>query len=238
MILPSEFGVPSGGESDHTTNPFSGNSWEESESDTHALAANFDPTLGGLTELGGGVLNGNDILGPPEAFYPYTPIDGDMQQFFDDIDMSGLDFDIDSGADSAEAALELEDFLDMSSPEDKKGDELDDILEEMENGTAGEDDEGEEEECPDGRNSPTAMLHIWDKVSVTAFRKRQVQHQQKLASLHASGSSPTNYGYHKGRDRRLSETLTPSKKRKVRQKFLANARGASGSSKQSHRSAR
>jgi ribosome modulation factor len=65
------------------------------------------------------------------------------------------------------------------------------------------------------------MLSIWDKVSVTAFRKRQIQHNQKLSALHAAG-------YHKGKEGRLSDTITPSKKRRVRQKFLASNRGGMG----------
>ena len=69
-----------------------------------------------------------------------------------------------------------------------------------------------------GGDSSTHMLRVWDKVSVTAFRKRQIQHTQKQFSHHAAG-------YHKGREGRLSDTITPTKKRRPRQKFLASKPG-------------
>ncbi|TGZ84417.1 hypothetical protein EX30DRAFT_106875 [Ascodesmis nigricans] len=225
VILPNEFSNPSAGESDYgSSRRVVG--LEESESETTALPPNFDPTLGGLTELDGGMLNGVDFFGPPEAFYPFQPVDGDIQDLLDSIDVESMgDFGIDSGADSGEAELDLDDLLDMSSSEEREAARLEAIIEEAE-GEEGDEEEEEDENCAEAQSSSADLLSIWDKVSVTAFRKRQVQHQQKLRM----NTGSTNSGYHKGKERRLSETLTPSKKRKVRAKFLANNRG--GSSRQ------
>lgn len=101
-------------------------------------------------------------------------------------------------------------------------------------GGEGSDEEGEDAAGPDedecgqptpqppavegGGDSSAHMLRVWDKVSVTAFRKRQIQHTQKQLPHHAAG-------YHKGREGRLSDTITPTKKRRPRQKFLASKPG-------------
>lgn len=110
--------------------------------------------------------------------------------------------------DEAEAGLALEDFLLSDGYEDE--------VEDNNDFPQGGESEDEEEIAPNGESSAD-MLSRWDKVSVTAFRKRQIQHSQKLLQ-----------GQHKpkGVDGKLMDTLvaTPSKKRRLRGRFL-NHRG-------------
>jgi hypothetical protein len=184
----------------------------ESESEQSTAPLQFDPTLAGLTGIEGGALNGSDILGPPEAFYPFMSDNGDV---FSDL-FNEEDYDVDE----FETGLEIGDFLDLSSAEEGAS--------EGGNGAADASDdceEGEEDdECVPNPSTSADMLSIWDKVSVTAFRKRQFQHSQKQFHGNQYGAA----GYHKGKEGRLSETITPTKKRRVRQKFLANNRGMVG----------
>jgi hypothetical protein len=186
----------------------------ESESEQSTAPLQFDPTLTGLTGVEGGVLNGSDILGPPEAFYPFMSEPGDI---FSDL-FNEEDYDVDE----FEAGLEIGDFLDLSSAEEGASDGGNLAADGLSDDCA-EDGEEEEEECAPNPDTNVDMLSIWDKVSVTAFRKRQIQHSQKLSALQYGGT-----GYHKGKEGRLSETITPTKKRRVRQKFLANNRGMIG----------
>jgi hypothetical protein len=211
FLIPSAYKRFSvGGESDSATS----NLWipmEESESERSSIPT-FDPTFSGVTGVEDGVLNGCDILGPSEAFYPFLSETGDqLSDFFNEDD---------DDVDEFEAGLEINDFLDLSSADEEvaAGKEL--------QATEGLSDDGEgredyEEDCGPTGDASADMLSIWDKVSVTAFRKRQIQHNQKLA--HASQYG--NAGCHKGKESRLSETITPTKKRRVRQKFLASNRG-------------
>ncbi|KAF8253073.1 hypothetical protein K440DRAFT_657605 [Wilcoxina mikolae CBS 423.85] len=185
----------------------------ESESEQSTIPASFDPTLTGLIGMDDGMLNGSDILGPSEAFFAFKSENGDI---FSDI-FNEDDYDVDE----FEAGLEIDDFLDLSSDEEGVSEASKNIPEGMSD-DCGEDCEDEEDECIPNGDSSADMLSIWDKVSVTAFRKRQIQHNQKqLSALHAAG-------YHKGKEGRLSDTITPSKKRRVRQKFLASNRGGMG----------
>jgi hypothetical protein len=204
-----------GGESESVTSdiwiPMEG----ESESEQSTIPASFDPTLTGLVGVDDGMLNGTDFLDPPEDFFAFKSENGDI---FSDI-FNEEDYDVDE----FEAGLEIDDFLDLSSDEEGPS-EASKNIQKMAEGISddcGEDGEDEEDECVPNGDSSADMLSIWDKVSVTAFRKRQIQHNQKLSALHAAG-------YHKGKEGRLSDTITPSKKRRVRQKFLASNRGGMG----------
>jgi len=208
FLIPSAYKRFSvGGESDSATS----NQWipmDESESERSSIPT-FDPTFSGVEDR---VLNGNDILGPPEAFYPFLSETGDQ--------LSDLFNEDDDDVDEFEAGLEIDDFLDLSSAGEEvaAGKELQAAEGLSDDGEGGEDDE---EDCVPAGDSSADMLSIWDKVSVTAFRKRQIQHNQKLAHVSQYG----NAGCHKGKESRLSETITPTKKRRVRQKFLASNRG-------------
>ena len=222
FLIPSvnnQFGLQ-GADSDCASNNFL--ALDESESE-NSNARNFDPTLTGLSELEGGVMNGADFFGPPEVFYPYIGDDAMFSDIFNDEDSTLLG---DEDVDEYEAGLMLSDFLDFSSNDEAGTNGLNDnLIDGLSDGCPEEGDE--EDDCMPNGDASDAMLSIWDKVSVTAFRKRQMQHNQKL--VHASNSgSPHGYGYTKGKEARLADTITPSKKRKVRQKFLSNNRGAVG----------
>ena len=185
----------------------------ESESEQSAIPATFDPML---SELGGGdvgLLGAGDLLGP-EGFIPEEGADTFSDLFNEE------DYDVDE----FEAGLEINDFLDLSSTEEGTSEAGNDVGGDLSDDCGAGGEEGEEEECLPGQNADADMLSIWDKVSVTAFRKRQIQHNQKLSSALQFGGN----GYHKGKEGRLSETITPTKKRRVRQKFLVSNHGGMG----------
>lgn len=185
---------------------------EESESEQSSVRVGYNPTLSGLTRGDGLFLNGDDLLGHPEAFYPI-----DIEDLFglDDIG-EGLIVD-DDDVDEFEQDLQIADFLDFSTDDgndDGTGhDNSDDESEEGE----GDDDDGyddDDDECIPTADPSEAMLALWDHVAVTSFRKRQIQHTQ---GHHTNNLIAPNTA----KDRRLSQTITPTRKRKLKQKYLA-----------------
>ncbi|KAI5854161.1 hypothetical protein BZA05DRAFT_443685 [Tricharina praecox] len=187
----------------------------ESESEQSTIPTTFDPMLSELVGVDVGLLGAGEQLGP-EGFFPFNEEDGG--DIFSDL-FNDEEYDVDE----FEAGLEINDFLDLSSTEEGASETGKDLVEDMSDDCGGDGEEDEEDALP-GHNADADMLSIWDKVSVTAFRKRQIQHSQKLSSALQFGGN----GYHKGKEGRLAETITPTKKRRVRQKFLASNRGGMG----------
>lgn len=189
---------------------------EESESERSSAQTGYNPTLSGLTGGDGLFLNGSDILGPPEAFYPAPT---NIQLLFN---LDNLADDLvadDDEIDEFEHNLQITDFLDFST-DDGDGD-----IGTCHDNSDGAYDEGDEDdECVATADSSEAMLALWDQVAVTSFRKRQIQHAQ--GSNHHTNSPATP---HKIGDRRLSQTITPARKRKMKQKNLANNKGPGAS---------
>lgn len=180
---------------------------EESESER---SVQHNPTFSGLTGGNGFFLNGSNILESPEAFYPV--FDGLLG-----VDDLGDDLIADDDeVDEFEQDLQITDFLDFSTDEgnDDAG---------HENNSDGEYEEGDEDddECVPAADSSEAMLALWDQVAVTSFRKRQIQHAQ---GHHATNSTTPNTA----KDRRLSQTITPARKKKLKQKYLAKATTGAG----------
>lgn len=199
---------------------------EGSESE-NSLAHNYDPTLGGLIEAED-FLNGHDLLGSSDAFYTMNG-DETGEMFSDIFNEEDGTLVGDEDLDEYEENLELSDFLDFSSNDESAKAEMKESFTEGGLSDVGGEDGDEEDDCMPNNgngNATDAMLSIWDKVSVTAFRKRQMQHSQKMTYHQSNGGSSHNYGYSKGKEARLADTITPNKKRKVRQKFLANNRAA------------
>ncbi|RPA92653.1 hypothetical protein L873DRAFT_1831049 [Choiromyces venosus 120613-1] len=193
---------------------------EESESENSAGFLDYNPTLSGLTGGDGIFLNGADILGPPEAFYPYF---NEEDEFIAD----GLG---DEELDEYEADLKIADFLELSSDEDDNEHTENDFgtgnLElALMDGACDEPDA--DDECIPSAELPAQMLSRWDKVSVTAFRKRQTQHAQKMANLHGNPNSSPTAGY--GLQKKLGETITPTRKKKVKRRLMAGNRGLGAS---------
>ncbi|PWW76095.1 hypothetical protein C7212DRAFT_344566 [Tuber magnatum] len=189
---------------------------EESESENSPSFLDYNPTLGGLTGGDGLFLNGADILGPPEAFYPYFNEEGELVA-------DGLG---DEELDGYEANLKIGDFLELSSDEEDNGRTDNDFgaghLElALTDGTCDEPDA--DDECTPSAELPAQMLSRWDKVSVTAFRKRQIQHAQKMADFHGNPNSSPTAGY--GLQKKLGETITPARKKKVKRRLVAGNRG-------------
>lgn len=184
---------------------------EESESEKSSVQMGYNPTLSGLTGGDGLFLNGSDILGPPEAFYPLG---------FDDLlGLEDLGDDLiadDEEVDEFEQDLQITDFLDFST--DDGNDDHAGC-----NNSDGDYEDGDEDddECIPAADSSEAMLALWDHVAVTSFRKRQIQHAQ---GHHASSSTTPNTT----KDRRLSQTITPARKKKLKQKYLAKSAAGTG----------
>lgn len=187
---------------------------EESESEQSSIQMGYNPTLSGGD---GSFLNGSNIFGPQEAFYPI-----DIEDLFglDDIDESLIVDDDD--VDEFEQDLQIADFLDFSTDDgDDDGTGRDNSDGEYEEGEGDdEDDEDDDDECVPAADPSEAMLALWDHVAVTSFRKRQIQHTQ---GHHASNLIAPNTA----KDRRLSQTITPTRKNKLKQKYLAKGAGSS-----------
>ncbi|KAL7268998.1 hypothetical protein RUND412_008353 [Rhizina undulata] len=191
--------------------------FSESESEFSSAPSVYNPTVTGLTGGEGNFLDGNDILGPPEAFFPF------IDHFGAQLEENVFNIDAEDGMDEFEADLQLEDFLDFSNDE---GIEKEDV--------AGGDparsncmtfdgvcDDDDEEEGVKDRESSDAILSRWQKVSVTAFRKRQLQHNQKMAQSNSQDFGNPTPGAHKNRKGRLPDSITPGRKRRLKKKFLA-----------------
>jgi hypothetical protein len=191
---------------------------EESESEKSSVQMGYNTTLSGLTGGDGLFLDGNDTLRPLDAFYPlaFDDIFG-LDDVGDDI---GDDFiaDADDGdVDEFEQDLHITDFLDFST------DDGNDDHTGCHNNSDGDSEDGDDDgdECIPAANSSEAMLALWDHVAVTSFRKRQIQHAQ---SHHASSSTTVNTT----KDRRLSQTITPTRKKRLKQKYLAKSVAGTG----------
>lgn len=183
---------------------------EESESEQSSIQMGYNPTLSGGD---GSFSNGSNIFGPQEAFYPI-----DIEDLFglDDIDESLIVDDDD--VDEFEQDLQIADFLDFSTDDgDDDGTVRDNSDGEYEEGE-GDDEDDDDDECVPAADPSEAMLALWDHVAVTSFRKRQIQHTQ---GHHASNLIAPNTA----KDRRLSQTITPTRKNKLKQKYLAKGAG-------------
>lgn len=187
---------------------------EESESEKSTDPMGYNPTLSGLIGDDGLFLDGNDILGPAEALYDNLDIDG----IFDLGDLDGDIITNDDDIDEFEQDLQITDFLDFST-DDADGETHDDNSD----GDDGAYNEDGDDECIGAVENSEDMLARWDQVAVTSFRKRQMQHAQGNILSNNPATS------HKIGDRRLSQTITPARKKKVRSRFMINSKG-SGSS--------
>lgn len=181
---------------------------EESESEQSSVQMGYNPTLSG----GDGLFsNGSNILGPSDSFYPIN-----IEDLFglDDIGDSLIVDDDD--VDEFEQDLQIADFLDFSTDDgnddDTGRDNSDDEYEEGE-GDDNDDYDEDGDECIPAADPSEAMLALWDHVAVTSFRKRQIQHTQ---GHHTNNLTPNTT-----KDRRLSQTITPTRKKKLKQKYLA-----------------
>lgn len=169
-----------------------------------------DPTFGGMTGGDGGFMNGAQIIGPPEAFMNMDVVDdAKFMEVLDEYMSDGTPDESDSeGAD----ILRLDDLLDISEDEDAE-------MSDTSMGTARRNSMSETQSQYQPDNEAEAMLSRWDQVSVTAFRKRQIAHQQRLNQR--GGNSPGQ------RSRKLvgpDTTMTPIRKRRIK-KRVVNAAG-------------
>lgn len=180
---------------------------EESESEQSSVQMGYNPTLSG----GNGLFsNGSNILRPSDAFHPI-----DIEDLFglNDIDESLIVDDDD--VDEFEQDLQIADFLDFSTDDGNDDTGRDNSDDEYEEGEGNNDDYDEDDdECIPAADPSEAMLALWDHVAVTSFRKRQIQHIQGHHTSNLIAPNTT-------KDRRLSQTITPTRKKKLKQKYLA-----------------
>lgn len=186
---------------------------EESESEKSTGPMGYNPTLGGFTGGDDLFLNEGDILGPIDAIYDNFDIDG----IFDlDGDLITNDDDIDE----FEHDLQITDFLDFST-DDADGEIHDDNSDDNSDGGC---DVDEDNKCAGAVENSEDMLARWEQVAVTSFRKRQMQHSQ--GNNHSNNPAVS----HKIGDRRLSQTITPSRKKKIKSRFMVNNKGSGSGS--------
>ena len=173
--------------------------FDESDFDTGAFSYGANnPTISGASGAAGDYMNGDAICGPPDAFNPSTDF-----LDFDDLLKTEYDDINEDSVDEEEQMLSIEDVLALSESEDD-GDNEDQsdlnlirIARKTSNIMAGDNSDAE------------TMLNRWDSVSVTAFRKRQQQHKQRL-------SGTRNKGALKGKLTANDATMTPARRRKIR----------------------
>jgi len=157
-----------------------------------------NPTLSGIGGGAVGYINGEAICGPPEAFNPSTDF-----LDFDDLLKAEYDDANEDSVDEEEQILSIEDVLALSETEDDMDneDQSDFSLMPIERKTG---------DVMAGDNSDAeTMLNRWDSVSVTAFRKRQQQHKQRLTGTR-------NKGALKGKLTVSDTTMTPARRQKIR----------------------
>ncbi|RPB24639.1 hypothetical protein L211DRAFT_180159 [Terfezia boudieri ATCC MYA-4762] len=172
----------------------------ESDFDAGAFAYGANnPTLTGISEAAGGYINGDAICCSSEAFNPSTDF-----LDFDDLLKTEYDDAKEDSVDEEEQMLSIEDVLALSESEGD-GDNEDQSDVNLTHIT------GKTSDFMAGDNSDAeTMLNRWDSVSVTAFRKRQQQHKQRL-----TGSK--NKGALKGKLTTASDTtMTPARRRKIK----------------------
>ena len=132
----------------------------------------------------------------------------------EEIFSSSEEFDFEDEASELEDEHEklIDKFLELSSSED----ESDDAIDEDEDTTPKARDINTTPRRPSTASSnnatPTdAMLSRWDQISVTAFRRRQIEHQQRLRD----GKQQAYGGVLKsGRINRANFNMTPTRKKK------------------------
>lgn len=185
------------------------------EIDIDFTALQSDPAFGGMIDESGGFMNGTDIMGPPEAFFNASA--NTEQDFMEVLDEYMTDAPVEDEDATGDAILALDDLLNMST--DEEGDDSDVSM-----GTS------RKESMSDillPEESAEAMLSLWDQVSVTAFRKRQIAHQQRLNSRSGNGSPGQK------QQKKLlgpDTTMTPIRKKKLKRKII-NTGPSSGNSK-------
>ena len=199
--------------------------YDESDNDRSDFSRrDFGPMLGssanlmmpGLLHGGPGMdhLLGGQVLGPPEAFYPFRSIDidghviTDEEESDDDNDDEDLwnvhDF-IDFGDDSSDADEKDTKPRDTSTPATSVG------------ASTSAATVGVTKPSSEAITNSTGegLLHHFDKGVVSAFRRNQHRHQ---ALLRRPVARPATYGFHGvkgGRQAAANNPISPLRKRKV-----------------------
>lgn len=179
--------------------------------DSYSLENDFDggafshgannPTLSGISGGIGSYMNEDILCEPLETFNPSTDcLD------FDNLLKAEYDENNEDSIDEEEQMLTLEDVLALSETEDE-GDNV-----------------GDQSDVTQTPNTKTdigstlrhsseteAMLNRWDYVSVTAFRKRQQQHKQRLG-----GQGNKNKAAMKSKLTLNDTTMSPARRRKFK----------------------
>lgn len=160
-----------------------------------------NPTLSGIRGGVGDYINGDALCEPLEAFNPSTDcLD------FDNLLKAEYDENNEDGIDDEEQLLTLEDVLALSETEDEG-----DHIEDQSDVTQAPNTKAEINFTLRNNSEAEAMLNRWDYVSVTAFRKRQQQHKQRL-----SGQGNKNRPAMKSKLTLNDTTMSPARRRKFK----------------------
>jgi hypothetical protein len=203
-------------DSSHPASPLKGFSQLASPVTGHERAPTMDyyrrssdpmhgPMLGGPTDLTISDLVRADpalksvicrqVIGPPEAFFPFTSINADGSIEMDD------DRSDDDDVDEAESMLKWSDFIEdgyESCYGQEDGDEIDAIM-------------GDEmaHVSPKELGTPHSLLQHLDRGGVTSFRRNQQRHQSFLRGLSCNLSL---YGIKYGRQTFADNPITPPRR--------------------------
>lgn len=169
--------------------------------------------MSGLLNVGSGNehLPGGQVLGPPEAFFPFTNFDAGGNVIMDEDD----DEDEDD-------LLNLNDFIDFgedTDDSDNQGAVNEPHSPSVSSMTSAVSATVKPEETPSGNSSAPNLMDHLDNGVVTAFRRSQ--HNQKTAQRRPSDGSPqrANLAFKGGRHAAADAPLSPLKKRRLSDAF-------------------
>jgi len=145
---------------------------------------------------------GNQVVGPPEAFYPFKSIGADGNVIDDETEYSD---------DDDENLWNIHDFIDFGedSSDSEQADQEDiNVMPTKTRLTQA----SHRQYSPPTNGSPHGLLHHFDKGVVTSFRRNQHRHQTLLRRPPISNSGL--YGLKGGRHTAASTPISPLRRRK------------------------
>jgi hypothetical protein len=166
--------------------------------------------MGGLLHGAPGmesILSGQ-VLGPPEAFYPFTSIDANGMIMDDDDDIDDED---DDDEDDPEDMLNIQDFIDFGDDSSDDDQQMADDSDSTVLPNAGPDSSPLTKIMLGKSSSSQHLLDHLDRGVVSSFRRNQQAH---LRRPHPSAMLKSPYGIKGGRQFAASSPFNPTRKTK------------------------
>ena len=148
-------------------------------------------------------LTGGQVLGPPEAFFPFTNFDAGGNVIMDDDD----DEDEDD-------LLNLEDFIDFG--EDTDDSDIEGVIKAHHSPSASSVTSAV---SPVDKSSASNLMDHLDKGVVTAFRRNQYNHETAQRRPSVGSAQRTNPAFKGARHATADVSLSPLKKRRLSDAF-------------------